>query len=247
MAYDQVTLAELRTLLAERVESVPFWDASDETYALNEALKIWNMLTGYWKKRVIVDTVPGQHYYTVCSTMLYQLRMQWGSYPMDLSSWTDLDYGHANWEGETAGDPGVPDRPIVFAPVGLNRFAIWPADSSVNQIAVDSVRETPVLTASDDFVDIGQEELAAILGYALHYLAFKEGGSRFAATSMFYQQFMQAAAEKNGRLNASTFYRNAMGLDLNRNQFPMKRAIENEPPPGQARGTMAQRQQPQES
>lgn len=237
MTYQQVTLAQLQVLLADRYENVPFWTTAEATSAINESLRLWNMLTGYWKKRETVSTVAGEHWIAVNSTLLYQLRMTWEDFPMELSSIGDLDNGRSGWEADTVGgtrtdgEP-LPNRPFVFAPAGLNLFAIWPADATAHQITVDSVRETPVLSAAGDYIDIGQEELHAILGYALHYLAFKEGGARFADTQDYYKQFIGAAAIKNAKLNASMFFRNAMGLDLNRKQRPMAVPLETDQPAG---------------
>ena len=237
MSYQQVTLAQLQALLAARYESVPFWTTDESTTAINEALRLWNMLTGYWKRKAVVSTSAGNHWLNVDSTLLYQLRMTWEDYPMELSSLGDLDNARSGWEADTVGGTRsdgetLPNRPFVFAPAGLNLFAIWPADATTHQITVDSIRETPVLSAPTDFVDIGQEELHAILGYALHYLAFKEGGARFAATQDLYKQFISAAALKNGKLNASTYFRNVMGLDLNRKQRPMEMPLEKDQPAG---------------
>lgn len=238
MTYQQVTLAQMQTSLLERVETVPFWTSAEATSAINEALRIWNMLTGYWKATATIPTVAGvgNNWYAVSPGILYQTHAEWGKLPLELSSIGDLDYGQPGWEADVAGGTRpdgttLPPRPLVFAPAGLNLFAIWPNDATANQLALDSIVQTPVLVNSGDYVDIGDEELHAILGYALHYLAFKEGGARFTATQVFYKQFISAAADQNAKLNASVFFRNAMGTDVNRNQRPMKKPLQSEQPP----------------
>lgn len=223
MPYQQVTLATLQQELKDKWESVPFWTDPEATTYLNEALRCWNLLTGMWKRRETIVTVANQVWYPLTSTMVYDLRAQFSDYPMEPSSVTDLDNGRPNWEGETTVTAGVPTRPTIWAPAGLKLIAIWPADAvGGTTLVIDSVRQTPVLAAAGDFVDLGQAEHHALLGYALHIAAFKEGGVRFAATKTFYQQFIAAAGEQNTRLKASTFYRKAMGLDTGRFQRPTK-------------------------
>ena len=223
MAYTTVTLATLQAQLEARWESVPFWSATDAQNALNEALRTWNLLTAQWKRTETIVTAANQVYYPLTSTLVYNLRAQFGSYPMTLSSLDDLDYGKPGWEGHTTTTSGQPTRPTLFTPVGLKNVAIWPADATGNTtLVIDGVRSTPTLVNAGDFVDLGREEHGAILGEALHISAFKEASQRFAATAQFHQQFLQAAAEKNPRIKASTFFRKAMGLDKQRFSTPMK-------------------------
>jgi hypothetical protein len=231
MSYQQVTLATLQTLLAARWEGTPFWDSTDATNAINEALREWNMLTGFWKERVTLTTVANQVWYSVPSTLVYQLRMDFGSYPMEITSLFDLDNGQPGWEGEVSGGADLPNRPMLFAPAGFNLFAIWPADSvGGTTLVIDSVARTPSLANAGDFVDIGQEELDALLGYALHVAAFKEGGQRFGATQSLYRNFVLAAARRNSQLNASVFFRNAMGYDDQRAERPTEVNVVPTPP-----------------
>jgi len=226
MPYQQVTLATLRQELKDEYESVPFWLDSEATTALNESLRVWNLLTGYWKRREIIPTVAGQVWYPLTSSMVYGVRVAFCDYPLEVSSIHDLDNGRPNWEAHTTATGGiVPTRPWLFAPAGLFLIAIWPADAAGgNTLVVDSVRQTPVLTLDADFVDLNQSEHRPLLQYALHYLAFKEGGRRFEATKAYYQRFLLAAGDMNQLLRASTWFRKEMGLDLGRIQRPPRAA-----------------------
>jgi len=223
VAYQQVTWAQLRTMLQARVESSAFWSDTEALHAINEALRLWNLLTGMWKRRELITTVADQVYYSLTSTLVYSVRADFSTFPLEQDSLGSLDNGMPGWEGHTTATSGKPTRPAIWAPVGLKAIAIWPADhTGGNEIAIDGVRQTPVLSADTDYIDIGQAELQAILSYGLHYLAFKEGGQRFAATQKQYKEFILAAAEQNGRLKASTFFRRVMGLDQNRGFRPMR-------------------------
>jgi len=224
MPFQQVTLATLQQELLDKWESVPYWSSAEATVALNEALRVWNMLTGQWKQRVVFNTVANQVWYALPSTMVFNVRMEFNDQILEQASINTLDNGEMNWEAETTASGGaVPGVPSLWAPSGLNLFAIWPADAvGSNCFTVDGVRSTPILVNSGDFVDLGQHEHHAILGYALHHAAFKEGGQRWSATQHYYQDFIRAAGDLNARLKASTFFRKIMGRDLNRNQRVLK-------------------------
>lgn len=227
MSYTQVTLSTLLTRIGERTDASPFWVPAQKIAAINEALRVWNMLTGMWKAPVTLPTTAGTVWYSVPSTMVYDTRMEFNGRPMDPESLNGMDNGRDGWEGEsTVTGSDVPTRPTLWIPAGLNLFAIWPRDAvGGNSLLLDGVRRTPVLSADADFIDIGQAELDALLGECVHILAFSEAGQRWAATQQLHKNFLIAAAEQNARLNASVFFRNAMGLDLNRYARPMERAM----------------------
>lgn len=215
MPYQAVTLAQFRQQLKDKWESVPFWTDADALLAINESLRIWNLLTGYWKRKAPITTVANQVWYQVGSTLLYGLRGEWQGLPVTYNSVFDMDYGHPGWEKETTASGGnIPNRVVHVIPKGLTLFAIWPADAvGGNSLLVDSVRATPTLVNDTDYIDIGQEEFGALLGFALHIAAFKQGGLRWKSTQHYYQEFIVAALSKNERLKASIFYRKYLGLD----------------------------------
>lgn len=227
MTYTQVNLTTILTRLGERTDASPYWTDREKTSSINETLRTWNLLTGMWKVPVVIPTTAGTVWYALPSTMVYETRLEFNGRGIDPDSVFSLDNGRPGWEGETTATGGdVPIRPTLWIPGGLNLFAIWPADAiGGNSLVVDGVRRTPVLSVSTDFIDIGEAELDAILGECVHYLAFKEGGQRWAITQQLHKNFLLACAEQNARLNSSVFFRNAMGLDLNRFARPMERAI----------------------
>jgi len=220
MAYASVTLSNLRQRLQDKWEGVPFWSEEEALTAINESLHVWNMLTAMWKVRATVLTTPNDPWVPLPSTMTYGLRVEFGGHPLGLSSIQALDLAIPRWQGQTTASGGsVPTSPRVFAKAGINLLAIWPADAvGLNSLVVDSVTETPVLQTNDDTVDVGEEDLNTLLGYALHVASFKEAGPRWQSTQGYYRAFMTAAADRNHRLRTSAYFRVAMGLD----QAPMQ-------------------------
>lgn len=215
MAYQSFTWSTLRSRLAERYEGKPFWDATEALYAMNESLRFYNLLTGFWRTRVPITTVANQYRYTLPSIMFARSRVEFNSIPLSSSSREDLNAARLYWRNETtaSGSP-IPNRPVVFVPLSLTNIYIWPADAvGGNTLLIDGVSDTPALDQDEDFIDIGEEQLDALLGMALHTLSFKKGGPFFEATKPLFRAFLATCAEENSQLKASSLFRRVMGLE----------------------------------
>jgi hypothetical protein len=218
MPYQNVTLADLQVMLTQRWDSVVFWTAEEARLALNEALRDWNLLTGRWRRRLNMPTVAGQVEYDINATLLYGMRVKVGSNPgLTPTSILELDLGRPTWRLETTASGGdVPTIPMLWAPVSIQRIAIWPATMTLTDLFVDGVSNTPVLGEPADFIDVDEETLPILVDMALHCAAFKEAGPRWRSTKGYYLNFLRAAAEENGALKANQVYRRQAGLDRRR-------------------------------
>lgn len=223
MAYQAVTLAEFRTQLKAKYESVPFWTDTEALHAINETLRWWNLLTGYWKKTQLQLTTANTLVYTFSSSFVYNMRVAFGSFPLELGSLNSMNTGRPGWQGEyTTTGGSVPTRPTIWIPLGLRSLAIWPRDATGGtNLVLDGTCITPVLSAATDYIDIAESEFDALLGEALVLLAAKEAGQRFESLKQYHTEFILAASEQNSRLSASAYFRRALGLDLNRGEKPM--------------------------
>lgn len=215
MPYQSLTLAQLRTRLKDRYESTAFWSDSQANQAINESLLTYGMLTGRWKRRLILSTTAYTYELALPTTMVYRMRLAWNGYPLSPSSLQDLDLGRPNWRKETISDGGdVPTRPTLWAPISLMLIYIWPQDvSSHNSYLVDGVSATPTLDADGDYVDLAEADVSVLLGFALHVLTYKKGGPAFAATQPLFRAFIEAAATENSLITTSQWYRKYLGLD----------------------------------
>ena len=196
--YQQYTLTQILQLLAFKYDSVPFWSTDEAVDAINEALLMWNLMTGFWKDTITLTTSLTANYdYDLPDSIVFGMRVEFNGKPLNLSSRFDMDGGHPGWQSQTTADGGnVPNEPKNWLPLSMARIAIWPADAvGGNTLTVNGVSDTPLLVDAGDFIDIGAEELGVILGYALHVLSFKEGGARFAATAHYFTEFLQSAAD----------------------------------------------------
>jgi len=225
VAYTTVTLADLKVEMADRTDGSLFWSAEEARLALNEALRLWNLLTGRWRRTILLSTVINQIEYTLPSTLTYGMRVAYQTSPLQPSNYWDLDLGRPAWRNETTTSGGdVPTVPTLWAPLSLTQIGIWPADAAavVNALSVDGVSDTPVLLQDADTVDLGEEDQDYLVDFALHVVAFKEAGPRWRATVPFFRGLLQAAAEENGRLKANQAFRRYAGLDQRRTFQPAR-------------------------
>lgn len=226
MAYQQYTLAALRDLLRQRWNGNPFWQPVEEPLYLNEGVRTWQMLTGYWRRQITVETIAGELEYSLPATMLYRLRVAHQSGPMRPTSLTSLDRARPSWMSETTATGGeVPTRPIFWAPVSLTIIHVWPAPAVAHQVfTIDGLSATPVLAAETDYLDLGSDVLDVLLGYALHAASFKRQGVWFEQTWPWWMAFLQAAVAQNSLIKTSQAYRRAMAMDRQRQQQPLQQA-----------------------
>lgn len=226
MAYSTFTWSELRERLKDRYEAVPFWTDEEALLAFNEALRFFNLLVGRWVTEVAVSAIPSQYDYTLPAGLLlsWPARIDYLTQPLSPTTKEDLNLGRYQWRTETTASGGdVPTRPMLWAPVSLRRFYLWPAVAAgVNDaIRVMGVADTPVLVEDGDAIDLGEETLNILLGYALHAAAFKKGGPFFQGTLGYLREFLIFAAEENSQLKTSKIYRRWLGQD-NRAGKPLR-------------------------
>lgn len=212
MAYASISLSTLRQRLQEKYDDVPFWTDTEADRAVNESLREWNLLTGTWKRRITLQTIPNDPYLPIPGTLTYASHVEYESKPLSPCGLEAMDMGRPAWESELTTSTGLPSAPRIWIPISLDLIAFWPTDAAGHHtITIDGVAETPVLAVDADLLDLGEEDINTILGYALHTLSFKSAAI-FRTTLDLYKSFLTAAGERNDRLQLTAFYRQALGL-----------------------------------
>lgn len=214
MAYQQLTLADLRTRLGDRIDHVPFWTTPEQDAAINEGLQFWGLLTSRWKRRAVIETTPFTYEYALPASLTYGMRLLFNGKPLGDSAKKDLDWARPNWRAESTLSGGdVPTVPSVWVKVSLSTIYLWPADAAGhNSLLCDSVDATPTLETADQYVNLGEEDVTLLLDYALHVLTLKKGGDAFQHTMDLLRRFLEAAALENSLITTSQAYRQLMGL-----------------------------------
>lgn len=206
MPYQTLTRQALRDLLRARWEDSPFWDDGDANLAIDHALYTWNLLTSYWRRRIVVASVADSPLVVIPGTLAQQTAVTWQGRPMTGVSVAELNLLASNWWQARVGDADAPARPTFWAPVGLNLMAVYPAFTTVSAFEVDGVRATPVLTADNSLLDIGPEELDTLLGYMTHVVAIKTGSRLLERTLPGLKAFVDAAVARNRFLKLTAWY-----------------------------------------
>lgn len=124
------------------------------------------------------------------------IQVQIANVPTQLSALYELEAYNGNWQNQT----GTPDTPFL---AGLNIIGFHKVPNGIFGASLDVLRNAPIPAADGDNLEVGREELEAIIQYAQHLASFKMGGEEFKATQPHYERFWRLAATRNARLKAS--------------------------------------------
>ncbi len=213
MPYAKYTLLQMKSKLRSRMGNAVFWTDAELKFCLNEALRVWNLMTWQYRSRSTVLTVANQTYYDT-SSFLNVTRVVYNGLPMGLTSLFALDQLNPGWEPQTG-------TPIKWFPVGATKIGIYPADAVANNtMVVEGLAPAPQLSLDTDYIDLGEWQFRALADYVEHIACFKQGGKEFEDSMEFYKSFVRAAGVQNSKLQLSGIYRRAMGMDLEEGQRP---------------------------
>jgi len=141
------------------------------------------------------------------------IQAQIDSSPVPVTPLTDQDnYNHA-WQNDTEAEPTS-----MFS-AGLNLVAFHAPPDAAYTITCDVVQNAPIPVNDAANLQLGPEELNAILGYAEHLAMFKIGGEEFQATQPLYDNFMKLAQNYSQRRGAMVRYSHPLALQSNKEEF----------------------------
>lgn len=107
------------------------------------------------------------------------------------------DFYAANWQGLSPGQP----TSLYYA--GLNMLALAPQpDSASYSVTAIVVRNMPLPATDSDYLQVGRDDVAAVLDYAQHIAMFKCGGAEFQGTFPLFENFLRHCSLYNSKLKA---------------------------------------------
>lgn len=223
MGYARVTLATLRTQLADRLSTNGvFWSQAEQDRALNEAVAMWQAMTGdhiITVTQVVTNTTENLVTLNTTDTngqVLSVIRVvpaAGGASLRDLNMY-DLDQGFYGWRTQTA--TATTQRPEYWAPVGIGKIYLYPRTGATVTYSMTCYGDIAVLTNTTDYIDINEGELQRLLGMAQAILAFKEGvveGTENA--NALKELFLYIAKTRNKELQKFAAYKNYMSDKAN--------------------------------
>jgi hypothetical protein len=119
--------------------------------------------------------------------------------PLISTSLAEMDAYNSEWQN-------TPGTPVDICVAGYNLIALSPVPDGIYSVTLDVIRSTPLT----DPVQLGREELEAILGYAEHLAMFKIAGPEWVATKLGWESMLKVASNFNARLKAAIRYRDVM-------------------------------------
>lgn len=136
-----------------------------------------------------------------------------------------LDAFRAGWQNDAQAQPTI---------AGLvDDFVAFPPPNAIYTITVDVVRPAPVPATGATQVQLGPEELDAILDYAQHVAALKEGAFEIQATIQKYDNLLRLAGQNNEKLRASAVFKDTIysqgGLEDDRRPLRLRKGQVTQP------------------
>lgn len=113
----------------------------------------------------------------------------------------DLDQFSPTWQGESG-------APTQIAMAGYTTLAVAPVPDATApySLTLDVVRNAPLPAEDTDILQVAREAWDAILLYAQHLAAFKQGAYELQATLPHKQSLLQLALAQNSRLRADSLF-----------------------------------------
>lgn len=118
---------------------------------------------------------------------------------LSIDSVRDGDSYYANWQGLSPGEP----RHVFYA--GLNQIAIAPATNA--SMTVSCIGNMTLPTVDPDEIQLGQDDLEAVLNEAQHIATWKCGGAEFFDTLQLHDLFLRRCVLFNSKLAAQSDYK----------------------------------------
>ena len=128
------------------------------------------------------------------------------SAPVPVNTVYDQDMYNPDWQDTTDAEP------TIILSAGLNMVAFNPTPDAAYTITLDVISNAPIPANDAANLQLGPEELNAILGYAEHLAMFKVGGEEFQATQPLYENFIKMAQIYKERLGAMVRYTEPLAI-----------------------------------
>jgi hypothetical protein len=231
MAIGSYTRAQIRAKIQAKLDSSPFWTATEINDAVNEAMQVYGLMTGLWKVRTTAVTVASDNRIQLDPAYLRPFRITVAGAPLMQATLTDLDNARPNWENESTTSGGdVPTTVRAWIPTNWTiqsgspkaEFAIWPTDDAGGTtLTIDAYATPPVLANDSDVMDIDDADLEAVMAKALIILSFKKPASLKAGLQAWQGEFSHMIAVRNARLAASDQFKKIYG-NPQEAQHPMR-------------------------
>ena len=224
MPYQNLSCASLVNLFYNRVQNNLFWSSAEAHGFINEALRVLQVGSLYFRDRFDVTTVAGQVFYDLTSTpgtldsnnnplILMPIRGAFNGAPLDFSPVDSLDNsGISNWQCALTTTKGQPTTPQLWGTIGLGYLFTWPTDAvGNNALLIDAAVRAPQFATdgSQDTqtVNIDSSMVGPLLDYCQHIAQIKRGTAMVQSTMPKLKSFLRLVAQQNSMFAASSLFK----------------------------------------
>lgn len=180
-----LTREQVRDRIWSRLEAnTGFYEQASVDRALNLSISILNLFIGRYQGSAYVPSfsVANQHIYNIPSPIVLATAIYMENRSLRPARLRSFSLAHPFWLKQTSSNTGI--EVANWIPIGMSRFAIWPADSVGGAaLRVDGIVEPPLTGASDEVIPFGEEAAEALEEHAIHFLSIAEGGKIMSDTT----------------------------------------------------------------
>jgi hypothetical protein len=196
-----------------------FYNQSEYNNALNEALAVWQLLTGEWTAEYSQELAAGSDVISIDTTAyptpmgVVRIRrqpVQGGTTGTALFPESLFEMDQDNYQRPSVAS-GTVDH---WAPFGYDAFVVHPPAANTETVGIMYLSSDPRVNLDDTtYIDLGDEEIQSIVDYAHWFLTFKEGiKEAFENTSPLKDMFLTAARLRNHKLRNTAPYRDYLAM-----------------------------------
>ncbi len=174
---------------------------------------MWGSLTGFYRQRSAITFLAGATDYNVVTVVtptdldcFAVLRIDAATYHLDPISINEIGIFTSNWTQDTSATP------IQWIPLGLNKIALYPILTTNITAYVDNLYYATIPLTDADYIQLGEEDMDALIDYCQFAATIKEGGAELQAAMPLLKNFLSNAAKYNSKLQHSATFRRILGM-----------------------------------
>lgn len=187
-----VILDRVAERLDENTTTGVFYTNAEMTEAINEAQRLFVLLTLCLEKTATFALTAATAYYTDVRTTLTDymlpLRVTLSNTRIRPATLHELDYLATAWEG-TAGTP------THYAARGFNLLAVYPQPAAGGSSLSITYAYEPAVLSGSATPEIPEEYHPSLVDEATSICRLKEGGQEFQKYLMYHERFLKDAAK----------------------------------------------------
>jgi hypothetical protein len=205
------TVSEIISQVLRRLDELStttpvHWTRAEILVFVNESLTELNLMSWIFQGTVSLTVNPTDNVYDHPATVIGAITIRCPDY-LRRENVYNLDL-EARWDSAAANRLAIE----TWAPLGLNKFLIYPRPLVPATAYVEGVIEHTPVTDNEDPIPVRAELESALQDYCVERATFKEGAAGLEQVAPLYKHFLEKAQQEAGRNVIRMFPRFAVGV-----------------------------------